>query len=151
MARLKQILLTGAAAAAIACVPLAPALAGGGYGPVRPWGVGRGLVGAVVGLATLPLAIASAVVTGGAALVTGGAAVSPYPAPPYGGYGYGYGYGYAPRAAYPAPPVYAVPRAAYLTPARGYYYGPRPYYFAPRPSYAVHGYYRSGGYPYPHR
>jgi hypothetical protein len=147
MARLKQILLGSAAAAAIACVPIAPALAGGGYGPLHPWGVGRGLVGAAVGLATLPLAIAAAVVTGGAASA-GGAAVAPYPAPAYGGYGYGYGY--APRAVYPAPPVYGVPRAAYYPPVRNYY-GPRPYYYAPRPSYAVHGYYRSGGYAYPHR
>ncbi len=139
MIRLRQMLLGSAAAAAIACVPFAPALAGGGYGPLHPWGVGRGLFGAAVALATLPLAIASAV-------VTGGEAVAPYPGPAYAG-----GYGYAPRAVYPAPPVYVVPRAAYYPPVRGVYYGPRPYYYAPRPSDAVHGYYRSGGYAYPHR
>jgi len=144
MSRLRQILLGTAGTAVIACIPLQPALAGDFRLGLYPWGIGRGLVGAAVGLATLPLAIASAVVTGGDAR-------PPYPAPAYAG-GYGYSYGYAPRAIYAAPPVYAVPRAAYYPPpARAYYYGPHPYYYAPRPGYAVHGYYRPGGYAYPHR
>jgi hypothetical protein len=143
MVRLREILLGTAGAALLACVPLEPALAGDFRWGLHPWGVGRGLVGAAVGLATLPLAIASAVVTGGEPR-------TPYPAPDYAG-GYGYSYGYAPRAIYAAPPAYALPRAAYYPSARAYFYGPRPYYYAPRPGYAVHGYYRPGGYAYPHR
>jgi hypothetical protein len=143
MSRLRQILLGTAATAVIAFVPLAPAFAGDIRLGLHPWGVGRGLVGAAVGLATLPLAIAAAVVTGGDARPA-------YPPPGYaGGYGYSYGYGYAPRAIYAAPPVYSVPRAAYYPPARAYY--PHPGYYAPRPGYAVRGYYRPGGYAYPHR
>jgi hypothetical protein len=58
--------LASAAAAATAVALIAPAEAGGhGFGHGHPWGLGRGLVGAVVGLATLPIAIASAALLGG--------------------------------------------------------------------------------------
>jgi hypothetical protein len=123
MARLKQVILSGAAAAAIAFLPLAPAIAGGHgyrYGYVQPWGVGRGIIGAAVALATLPLAIASAVVSGVAA---------PIPAPAYGAGYYAPGPGYYPMRGYNAP---------------------RPYY-ARRPGYAGRDYYHSGGHAYPHR
>src|SRR5271168_3551287 len=64
MTKLKQVIVSSAAVAAIVFLPLAPAIAGGhGYSYVHPWGVGRGIVGAAVALATLPLAIASAVVS----------------------------------------------------------------------------------------
>ncbi|HEY1312694.1 MAG TPA: hypothetical protein VGE92_02405, partial [Steroidobacteraceae bacterium] len=52
------------AVAAIACAPVAPALAGGhGFGHAHVWGFGHGLLGAVVGLATLPLVVASAAIS----------------------------------------------------------------------------------------
>jgi hypothetical protein len=149
MPGIKQALLGSAAAAALACAPMAPAAAGvHGFGRVHPFGLGRGLFGAVLGLATLPIAIASAA-------LSAGADASQAPA-------------YAPRPAYyPAPQTYFAPPAAYAPRAPVYYpqprayyaappayYGPRPYY-APRPAY-YGGYggrvsYRSGGYAYPHR
>src|SRR3984957_881016 len=148
-----------AAAAMLACAPIHPAVAGGhGFGHVHGWGLGRGLVGAVVGLATLPLVIASAAI----------AASVPDP-------GYASGAVDGPRGYAPAPGVYAAP--AYAAPpyyAPPVYYYPRPpaYYPAPRAYYAPRGYaapraysapgsgrgyyggygsYRSGGYAYPHR
>jgi hypothetical protein len=139
MAKLKRIIVRSAAVAAIAFLPLAPAMAGG-HGFVHPWGLGRGLFGAAVALATLPLAIASAVVS---SIPVPAAAPAPYPAPGYAG-----GYGYAP-APYPAPPAYYAPRPAYY-PAPRAYYAPRPYY-APYAGYPGRGYYRSGGSAYPHR
>ena len=61
MPSLKHVIFAATATAAIACVPVAPAAAGThGFGHVHPWGLGRGLLGAVVGLATLPLTIVSA-------------------------------------------------------------------------------------------
>lgn len=138
--KFKQVIVSGAAIAAIAILPFAPAMAGGhGYGYVHPWGLGRGLFGAAVALATLPLAIASAVVSSVAAAAVPAAA--PYPAPGYAG-------GYAP-APYPVPPAYYAPRPAYY-PAPRAYYAPRPYY-APYAGYAGRGYYRPGGSAYPHR
>src|SRR6202167_3028527 len=59
----KRVVIAAAAAASIACTAIAPAEAGPrGYGHFHPWGLGRGLFGAVLGLATLPLAIASAAI-----------------------------------------------------------------------------------------
>src|ERR1700723_337297 len=60
----KRSVLGSAAAIALACAFATPAAAGG-HGFLHPWGFGRGLVGAAVGLATLPLAIASAALSGG--------------------------------------------------------------------------------------
>ena len=138
MANLKQFIVRTTVVTAIAFLPLAPAMAGGhGYGYVHPWGLGRGIFGAAVALATLPLVIASAVVSSVAAPA---APAAPYPAPGYGG-------GYAP--AYPAPPAYYVPRPVYY-PAPRAYYAPRPYY-APYAGYPGRGYYRSGASAYPHR
>jgi hypothetical protein len=146
MATFRQLLLGSTAAVAIACVPLASAVAGPyGYGHPFGWSVGRGLFGAAVALATLPIAIASAV-------VSSGATVAQYPSPGYGGGGYGGGYGYAPQVAYPAP-VYYAPRPVFYPggayPGRGYPVA-RPYY-APHPAYPGRGYYHAGGYAYPHR
>ncbi|MHB8476990.1 MAG: hypothetical protein ACYDBZ_11980 [Steroidobacteraceae bacterium] len=101
----KRFVRPTAAAALLACAPILPAVAGGhGFGHVHGWGLGRGLVGAVVGLATLPLVIASAAI---AATVPGpGYAAGAFDGPR----------GYAPRA-------YAAPRA-YSAPASGRnYYG----------------------------
>jgi hypothetical protein len=135
----KQAFLGVAAAAAMALLPMAPAMANGpGFPPVYPFGVGHGLLGAAATLATLPLVVASNVV----AAVSGSA--------PYQTQGYGApAYGYAPPAAYGAPrPYYAPSPGYYAAPRAGY--GPRPYYGA-RPGYGGRGYYRSGGHPYPRR
>jgi hypothetical protein len=144
MTGIKQSIIAAAAAALIACAPVGSAAAGGhGFGRAHPWGIGRGLVGAVVALATLPVAIVAAVVSAGEQ-----AAPSPPPA-------YGDGGGYASPASYPAPPVYYAPRPAYYPQATYYYPAPRanvarPYY-APRPAYRAGYGYRSGGYAYPRR
>jgi hypothetical protein len=100
MLKVRQTILRVAAAAAIAILPMAPAMAGGhGFRPLHPFGIGHGLLGAAVALATLPLLVASNVVAGVSA----------------GGYA-------APRPYYaPYPGYYAAPRAAY---------GPRTYYGA---------------------
>src|SRR5271167_2748273 len=140
MTKLKQVIVRSAAVAAIVFLPLAPAIAGGhGYVYVHPWGVGRGIVGAAVALATLPLAIASAVLSS-----VQPAAQYPAPAPGYGGGAYGYSPG-----PYPAPSAYYAPRPAYY-PAPRAYNAPRAYY-APYPGYPGRGYYRSGVSAYPHR
>jgi len=156
----KRVVLGTAVAVAIACAPLATAGAHG-FGRVHPWGVGRGLLGAVIGLATLPIAIASAA-------LSAGEPEAPYQSSP----GYQGPAGYAPPPAYYAAPqtyyappqaYYAQPRAyaarapVYYSPApRAYYapranYAPRTYY-APRPGYyGGHAGYGAGGYAYPRR
>jgi hypothetical protein len=181
MSGFKQTVFGLAAAAALACAPVAPAAAGEhGFGHLHSWGLGRGLVGAVVGLATLPIVIASAVLS--AAIPD-----EPYQSPGYEGGAPGYAppsayYGppqqsyYAPPPAYYAPPqqsYYAPPPAYYAPPQRTYYapppayyprapvyspaprayYAPRTYYAAPHPGYYGGGQssYRSGGYEYPRR
>jgi len=127
----RQTCLGVAAAAAIALLPMAPAMANGpGFRPVYPFGAGHGLFGAAVALATLPLVIATNVVAG----------VGGYAAP---------GYVSAPPVAYGAPRPYYAPYPGYYPAVRASY-GPRPYYGV-RPGYDGRGYYRSGGHPYPHR
>jgi hypothetical protein len=150
----KRFVCLSAAFAVLACAPIVPAVAGGhGFGHVHGWGLGRGLVGAVVGLATLPLVIASAAIS---ASVPDAPQVAPQPY-------------YAPAGAYypPAPVSQPAPRSYYAPPA---YYAPSAYapraYYAPRPYYAPRGYsapapgrsyyggaggYRAGGYAYPRR
>jgi hypothetical protein len=139
MAKVRPAIFGITVATAIALLPMAPALAGGGHG-FRPhgFGLGRGIVGAAVALATLPLTIAAAV-------VSGGEAPSAYPAAGYGGPSYGY----APQVSYAGPRPYYAPYPAYYAVPHAYY-GPRPYYAA-HPNYYGHGYYRSGGDSYPHR
>lgn len=127
MPGLKRVLIAVSAAAAIACASVAPAEAGGhGYGHLHPWGFGRGLVGAVVGLATLPLVLVSAAIE---------ASVPEAPAQAYAGYDGG-ARGNAPPAYYSAPRSYYAPRA----------------YYAPRPgNYGGYGANRAGGYAYARR
>ena len=139
MVKLKQAIFGVAAAAAIALLPMAPAMANGhGFRPFHPFGLGHGLLGAAVALATLPLVVASTVVAGLSE------SAAPYPAQGYAGPAYGY-----------APPVvYAAPRP-YYAPYRGYYaprvtYAPRGFY-GPRPNYYARGYYPSRGNSYPRR
>src|SRR5277367_3185440 len=139
----KRRVIAAAAAAAIACTAIAPVEAGPrGFGHVHPWGLGRGLVGAVVGLATLPLVIASAAI----AASVPDAPAQPNYAPPPQSY-------YAPPAPayYAAPAYYGAPRAYYAPRAPVYYSAPRTYYaprayYAPRPgNYAGYGGYHAGG------
>jgi len=154
----KRVVIAAAAAASIVCISIAPAEAGPrGFGHLHPWGFGRGLVGAVVGLATLPLAIASAAI---AASVPEGPAQPNYAQPPQTYYAPQPQTYYAPPAPayYSAPPAYyAAPRAYYAPRAPVYYSAPRPYYaprayYAPRPgNYAGYGGYHAGGYAYARR
>src|ERR1700674_816812 len=132
MATVRQAFFCITVAAAIALLPMAPAVAGGGHG-FRPhgFGLGRGIVGAAVALATLPLTIAAAVVSGGESL-------APYPAGyPAAGYG-GPSYGYAPQVSHAGPRPYYAPYPGYYA-APHAYSGPRPYYAA-HPNYYGHGY-----------
>jgi hypothetical protein len=139
MVKIKQTILGVAAAAGIALLPMAPAMAGGhGFRPIHPFGLGHGLVGAAVALATLPLAIASSMVWGS------GESVGSYSSTGYGSAAYGY----APPGGYAAPRPYYGPSSGYYAPRAAY--GPRGY-AAPRPGYYGRGYYRSGGNSYPHR
>jgi hypothetical protein len=141
----KHAVLGTAAAAVIACVPIATAGAHG-FGHPHPWGLGRGLLGAAFGLATLPLAIASAA-------LSANEPEAPYQSSP--GYGSPRGYApqtyYAPPQAYYTPPRAFYPRAPVYSPAPRPYYAPRAYY-SPRPGYyGGHASYRAGAYAYPRR
>jgi hypothetical protein len=139
MLKLRQVIFGIAAASAIALLPIAPAMAGGhGFRPLHAFGLGRGVIGAAVALATLPLAIASAV-------VSGAESAAPYPAAGYAGPAIGY----APQVSYAGPRPYYAPSPGYYAAPRGYY-GPRPQYAAHPGNYG-HGYYRAGGNSYPHR
>jgi hypothetical protein len=141
MLKLRPVIFGLTAATAMALLPMAPAMAGGhGFSPLHPFGLGRGVIGAAVALATLPLTIASAV-------VSGAESAAPYPAAGYGGAANGYGY--APQVSYAGPRPYYAPHPGYYAAPRGNY-GPRPYYAA-HPGNNGHGYYRGGGNPYPHR
>src|SRR5580704_12438796 len=109
MRRFNRLTCGWMAVAAIACAPMAPAMAGGhGFVHVHAWGFGHGLLGAVVGLATLPIVVASAAIS----------AATPEVAYPSAGYDAG------PRG-YAAPPAYySAPQTYYGPPAAAYY--PRP-------------------------
>jgi hypothetical protein len=134
MRTLKGSILAAVAVAALTLVPIASASAS----PfIVPWLLGRHAIGAVVGLATLPLAIASA---------AAGQPEGPYPAAPV--YSGGPGYGGAPGY-YPPAPVYYAPRSAYYPGTAGYYrppgYSARPrFYEAPRGYAAPRARYTSG-------
>jgi hypothetical protein len=153
MPRLRGPILVAAAVAALALLPATPAAAAGF---IAPWILGRHVIGAVVGLATLPLAVASAVLS--ADQPTG-----QYPPTP--GYGGGPDYS-APPGYYPRPPVYYAQRQTYYSGPPAYYrpqvtYGrPRFYesprgYSAPRTRYTgAHGAHvpnRSGSFGYRRR
>ena len=144
MLGLKHSILAVGSSVALACLPVAPAAAHG-HGFLHPWGIGRGLVGAVVAVATLPLAIAAA-------------ALSVEPPEPY--------YQGPPQGYYPQQPGYYAAPSYYAAPPR-YGYAPAPYYRRESPGYyAPRGYaggrdgyhgsyrgnapYRSGGSDYRH-
>lgn len=142
MVKIKRAIFGIAAAAAIVLLPMAPAMAGGpGFRPLHPFGIGHGLFGAAVALATLPLAIASSVVSGV------GESVAPYPSRGYAGPAYAYAppVAYAPRPYYAPYPGYYAARVAPRVASR-----PRGY-SAPHPGYYGRGYDRSGGNSYPRR
>src|ERR1700733_7878706 len=127
MVRVRQAILGVAAAAMIAVLPLAPAMADGhGFRPLHAFGLGHGLLGAAVTLATLPLVVASNLVAGVRE------SVAPYP--PRGDSGPAYGY--APAVTYAAPRPYYAPYPGYYAPRVAY--GPRPYYGA-HPGYSGRG------------
>jgi hypothetical protein len=143
MFKVRQAILGAAAAAVIALLPMAPAKADGHGFRGHQFGFGRGIVGAAVALATLPLVIAAEVVT------SVGESVAPYPSPGYAVPGYGVPtYSYAPAVVYAAPRPYYAPYPGYYAPRVAY--GPRAYYGG-HPSYYARGYYRSGGNSYPRR
>jgi hypothetical protein len=104
----KKALVAAIAVGTLGLIAVAPASA---VGPFLPWILGRHVVGAVVGLATLPLAVASSMVQPAA----------PYPSAP----GYGGAPGYGVRPSY-----YAGPPAYYARPP-SYYAGPSSYYRPP--------------------
>jgi len=126
----KKTILAAASVMALALAPVSPATAAGLF---LPWLIGRHVVGAVVGLATLPLAVASA--------LSADQPAAPYPQPRDDGYGG------RPSGYYPPPNYFAPPTAYYAGPQRYYrsadfygrsgprfYQGPRGYY-APRTRY----------------
>jgi hypothetical protein len=121
MINLKRTILFSFAVAALAMAPVAPASA------VVPWLLGRHVIAAVVGLATLA-----------AASSTPPAAQAPYSATPvYGGPAY-----YAPPAYYarpsyyPATPAYSYGAAYYYRPSASYARPVQRFYGAPRGYYA---------------
>ena len=111
MFEFKKTVLAASALAVLALAPVAPAAAAG----VVPWIVGRHVVGAVLGLATLPFAVASAVLS------------ADQPDAPY---------ARTPNYAGPSPGSYAPPN--YYTRPPGYYAAAPAYYAGPQ------AYYRSG-------
>jgi len=123
MLGLKKTVLAASAIAALMAAAPARAL-----GLFLPWILGRHVVAAVVGLATLPLAVASSV----------GEPATSYPPPP--AYGGPRGY-YAPRNYYGPPPAYYTGNQGYYRPAAAYarsaprYYGSSRGYYAPSTRY----------------
>jgi hypothetical protein len=157
MPGLKQTVFAAAATAALLCLPITPAVAGG---PLlfAPWALGH-IIRAGAMLASLPLVVASAVAS---------ADQPPAPYPPTPGY-YGGPAGYyappnyyarspasyaRPPGYYPAPQAYYQPALAYARPMPQFYAQPRGYY-APRTpypgSYGAHAFDRSGGFVYRRR
>lgn len=105
----KQTAFAAIVALALLCAPITPALA-----HPAAWLFGRHLIGGVLGLAALPLTVASVALS----------AASP-PAPYEGA---------RPAPAYSAPPNYYAPPPSYYAPPPVYY--PRaPAYYAPPPRY----------------
>jgi hypothetical protein len=156
MLRLKKTVLAASAVAALALAPVTPAAAVG----LVPWIVGRHVVGAVLGLAMLPFAVASAA-------LGADQPAAPYPpTPDYGGPSPGYS---APPNYYARPPVYYAPAPAYYArrqtyyqpgvsyarPLSRFYEAPRRGYYAPRSryiaSYGAHVPHRSGSFAYRRR
>ena len=107
-----KLTILAAATAALAILPTTPAAAAGPL--LAPWAVGQ-LIGAAVQLATLPIVVASAVVSS-----VSQPAPPYYPAPTY---------NEAPPAYCPPPGYYSPP--PYYQPA-GYYSSPGPYHSASR-------------------
>lgn len=151
----KKTVLAAVSVVALSLAPLTPAAAGG---LIVPWILGRHVVAAAVGLATLPFAIASA------ALFADQPAAPYPPTPEYGGGPSGV---YAPPNYYARPPTYYAPPPAYYAgpqyyrPAGSYarsvprFYEPSRGYYAPRTrytgAYGAHVPYQSGRFAYRRR
>jgi hypothetical protein len=140
----KKVLVAAIAVGTLGLTATAPASA---VGPFLPWILGRHLVGAVVGLATLPLAVAS----------TMAQPATPYPAPGYGG---APGYGARPSCYAGPPAYYAGPSGYYRPPVSYARSAPRFYeqargYSAPRTrytgGYGAHVPYQPGRFAYRRR
>ena len=153
MPGLKQKVFPAAAIAGLLCLPITPAAAG----PLlfAPWALGH-VIGAAATLATLPLVVASAVLSaqqppaeysptpgyyGGPA---GYYAPPNYYARPPAYYAQPPGYYSAPQPYYQPALAYAPPMPRFYAPPRGYYTPRAPYYG----SYGAHVYQRSGGFAY---
>ncbi len=144
MRYLKHSILAAGATLALALIPVAPASAHGGPGFLHPWGLGRGLVGAVAAVVTLPLALASAALEIGPQYGYEAPPSGYYPPPNY--YGRAPAY-YGPPSYYPAPRHYYAPAPYYGRPTSGYY-APRGYpagQYGYHSSYGGNQPYRSGG------
>ncbi len=136
MKKLQGISLGAISALALMIAPVRPAVAGpylvigGGY---NCYGVGCAIVSAIVGVVTLPIAIAEALILPPPVAL---------PPPAYYGAPAGY-YGYGAPAGYYAPPAsYYAPRPQqYYAPSGGYsatrpgFYGRSVYHAGPRPAY----------------
>jgi len=147
MPGLRQTALAATTAAALVCIPIAPAAAAGPL-LLAPWALGH-VISAATRLATLPFAVASAAQT-----------LASYPPPGYGAGRPGY---YAAPDYYARAPAYYPGPQAYYPPVRYYdyarttprYYAPPRGDYAPRArysgSYGSHVSYGSGGFAYRRR
>src|ERR1700722_12258741 len=127
------------AAIAVGTLGLAAAAPASAVGPFLPWILGRHVVGAVVGLATLPLAVASSMAQPAAS----------YPSAPT--YGAAPGYGVRPSYYRDAPAYYARPQAYYAGPPGYYrppvsYVRPAPRFYEPARGYSASRTRYTGGY-----
>jgi hypothetical protein len=135
MQHLKHVMLSAVGAVALTIAPLTPAAAGPHWGGGRGFhhfGLGGAIAGAIVGVVTLPFAIAAAAASEQPQYAAPSPAYYPPPAPYYGGVS---GY-YA--------PAYARPQGYYYPRPGGYYAPPPPYYASPNPRAVP----RPGYYPY---
>jgi hypothetical protein len=124
MLGLKKTALAAAGITALALAPITPAAAAGAL--IVPWLIARHVVGAVVGLATLPLVVAS---------LAAGQQAAPYPPTP--DYGGSPSY-YPPPNYYGRPPTYYAGSQRYYRPAVHYARAVPRFYETPRGYYAPH-------------
>jgi hypothetical protein len=120
---------------ALACAPTTSAFARGHFGG-HALGLGHGVVGAAVALATLPLVIASEVLGGGERADAYGPAPE-YAGPPPAYYRPPVVYYGGPEAYYRPAPYYSRPRAGFYEPSRGYYEPRSRYYPGPHGDHAA--------------
>jgi hypothetical protein len=137
----KKVMLATLATAALAVLPIAPAVAAGPFF-LAPWALGH----VVLPLLAAASAASQAPYAAGPAYYSGAAGYAPgnyYARPSY----YGPPPGYYPPTYYRAAPLAGPPMAPFYGPPRGYY-PPRASYYG---SYGGQGYSRSRGYGYRRR